>query len=523
MKGQLDEHPLVELIREISTARLTGALRLARERARMVLYFEDGAIIYAVSNLKPFRLTECLRRWGMIAESQAVAASSAMSDDEAAAALLASGAVTEEVLAELRARQVEDMLRPALLWTEGLWEFDARVRLTEAARLRLDAATLLVEAARRLPPAFVTSRFANPDETLFPIPAVPTNLMLSPEEGFVMSRVTEPLAVRELLALSGLTNTQTFVALYALVSSGTIRRGSEPRAFSDEELRDALALKDVTARVSAPQQATAPAAAGASPGQKSAQQPAEEFDEERELQNLFARLSNADSYYEVLGVRRSASSGEIKRAYYSLAKRFHPDKFRQHADTQLHARVESAFADIAQAYDTLKDDQQRATYDQSLKSKARQGGRVIPAQRTDAPWNKASDEKAQESESASATAQEAEKSFRRGRAALEQGAWKRAVGLLSEAAHLAPNNAEYRAYFGRALASDPKTRRQAEAEFQAAIAANGSNPLYHIFLAELYRDIGLHRRAQAELERALSLEPNNTEARRLLDSLLVKK
>lgn len=517
MKGQLHEHPLVELIREISTARLTGALRLARERARMVLYFEAGAVIYAVSNLKPFRLTECLRRWGMIAESQAT--SSAMSDDETAAALLASGAVTEEVLAELRARQVEDMLRPALLWTEGLWEFDARVRLTEAARVLVDAGTLLVEAARRLSPAFVTSRFTNPDETLFPIPDAPTNLMLNPEEGFVMSRVTEPLTVRELLSLSGLASTQTFVALYALVNSGTIRRGSEPRAFSDEELRDALALKDVTARMPAPQQATAHAA----PAQKSSQQPGEEFDEERELQNLFARLSNADSYYEVLGVRRSASSGEIKRAYYSLAKRFHPDKFRQHADTQLHARVESAFADIAQAYDTLKDEQQRAAYDQSLKTKARQGGRVGPAQRADAPWNKAaaSDEKAQQSESA--TAQEAEKSFRRGRAALEQGALKLAVGLLSEAARLAPNNADYRAYFGRALACDPKTRRQAETEFQAAIAANGSNPLYHIFLAELYRDIGLHRRAQTELERALSLEPNNAEARRLLDSLLVKK
>ena len=100
---------------------------------------------------------------------------------------------------------------------------------------------------------------------------------------------------------------------------------------------------------------------------------------------------------------------------------------------------------------------------------------------------------------------------------------KLALGLLSEAALVAPKNADYRAYFGRALASDAKTRRRAEMEFQAAIAIDGSNSLYHIFLAELYRDIGLHRRAQAELERALSIEPQNTEARRLLDSLIVKK
>ena len=357
MKGQLHEHPLVELIREISTARLTGALRLARERAKMVVYFDDGEIIYAISNLRVFRMSECLRRWGMIKESEIAAAAETVSDVETGAALVARGALTEEVLGELRARQLADMLRPAMLWIDGAWEFDARVRLTEDVRVQLGVSELLVEAARRLPQGFVVSRFSNPDEKLFPVPGTSANLTLNTEEGFVMSRVTETLTIRELLALSGLPSTQTFMALYALVNYGIVKRGGEPRAFKDEELQDAIALKSVSARVASAPTKTAEVV----PERKPQAAPAEEFDEERELQNLFARLSRADSYYEVLGVRRTAPSGEIKKAYYSHAKRFHPDKFRQHRDAQLHARVESAFAEIAQAYDTLKDSQQRAT------------------------------------------------------------------------------------------------------------------------------------------------------------------
>ena len=319
MKGQLHEHPLVELIREISAARLTGALRLARERAKMVVYFDDGEIIYAISNLRVFRMSECLRRWGMIKESEIAAAAETVSDVETGAALVARGALTEEVLGELRARQLADMLRPAMLWIDGAWEFDARVRLTEDVRVQLGVSELLVEAARRLPQGFVVSRFSNPDEKLFPVPGTSANLTLNTEEGFVMSRVTETLTIRELLTLSGLPSTQTFMALYALVNYGIVKRGSEPRAFKDEELQDAITLKSISARAATPKATKTAEAAPEKKPQTTTAQPAEEFDEERELQNLFARLGRADSYYEVLGVRRTASSGEIKKAYYSHA------------------------------------------------------------------------------------------------------------------------------------------------------------------------------------------------------------
>ena len=63
-------------------------------------------------------------------------------------------------------------------------------------------------------------------------------------------------------------------------------------------------------------------------------------------------------YYKTLGVEKTASAEEIKKAYRQLAKKYHPD---------LNKDDESAakkFKDVNEAYQILSDDQKRAQYDQ---------------------------------------------------------------------------------------------------------------------------------------------------------------
>lgn len=68
-------------------------------------------------------------------------------------------------------------------------------------------------------------------------------------------------------------------------------------------------------------------------------------------------MSNKRDYYEVLGVDRTASADEIKKAYRKLAVKYHPDK--NPGDKE----AEAKFKEVAEAYSVLSDSQKRQNYD----------------------------------------------------------------------------------------------------------------------------------------------------------------
>ena len=67
---------------------------------------------------------------------------------------------------------------------------------------------------------------------------------------------------------------------------------------------------------------------------------------------------NKRDYYEVLGVEKSASAEDIKRAYRKAAMKYHPD--RNPGDKT----AEEKFKEVGEAYEVLSDDQKRSRYDQ---------------------------------------------------------------------------------------------------------------------------------------------------------------
>ena len=497
MKGQLSSHPLAELIREISASRLSGALRLMRERAKALVYFEDGEVVRARSNLRVHRLAECARRWAAAAEARLSAVlTEAMTDEEAASALTSAGVLGADELAALAARQTEDVLRTALLWTDGEWSFEPRAQAGGQPAAKVDARPLLLEAARRLPPEFVGQRLLRGEETFAPADAPPEGVQILPAEAFVLLRLDAPQSLAELLAVSGLPEPDARQALYALALCGLVCREGWPRALPAESVLRAQARTPPAADAR-----TKPAVEEKRAAEPAAEPPPPDTFEE--LKALYA-LAEAESHYEVLGVAHSAPAAEIKRAYYALAKRFHPDRFRRDAGERTRARVDAAFGRISQAYEVLKDPAARAAYDLKEKERAqaaRQQTRTASPSQEQSPQYRAED------------------SFRLGLSALQHGNRLQAVMHFAEAARLVPREARYRAYYGHALGGDAATRRQAEAELKAAITLDGDNASYRVMLAQVYRDLGMRLRAEGELQRALSVDPASQEARRLLDSL----
>ena len=485
MEGQLSEHPLAELIREGINAKLSGALRLTRERVKVAVYLAEGSVIFAASNLRAHRLSETLKHDPSLKSFNFDRLPTTHSDDQLSAALVERGFLTSELLRGIRERQVTEVLRVALLWTNGTWAFDPKIRIAEDLRTPVDVDRLLLECGRHLPASFVATRVNRTNGSFSRSSRATGEAPLLPAEIFVLSRVAAPLTLTELTALGGVSVAETYGAIYALSLAGLLDRSNWPKALLIER-----------AKASQPK-------ASAKPPAKS-DDGTGEANEAGELNAFFARIDNAQDHYDVLDVGRLADVEEIKRAYHLLARRFHPDRFHQRK-AELRQRIEAAFARIAQAYETLSNESVRAAYDGKLKSKS--------------PATAPPDQNTQVKPPPVSKSANAESSFQRGLAAMEQNQRDLGLRLLAEATMLEPRAARYRAQYGYALIKEPGTRRIAETELQAAISLEPKNASYRVMLAELYKQLGLRRRAEGELERALVADPKNEAARTLLSNL----
>jgi len=192
-------------------------------------------------------------------------------------------------------------------------------------------------------------------------------------------------------------------------------------------------------------------------------------------------------YYQILEVPRDASEKDVKRAYHRLAREKHPDKGTTPEQIR---QLQEGFALISTAYNTLKDKEKRAEYDNRRRKeeagRMQEGG---PAPSASAP--------ATATGTAPAAGAAVKGGSSRERLAIAQRAYAKGVQLF--------NAGDY---------------TRACEFFDAAIKNNDSDAVYHVKLGlSLMRSHQGFNRAVTAIQRAVELDPYNVDHRLALGEI----
>jgi len=188
-------------------------------------------------------------------------------------------------------------------------------------------------------------------------------------------------------------------------------------------------------------------------------------------------------HYETLGVPRTASTAEVRKAYLVIARERHPDRF---TDTAEKRQAQELFQKATEAFNTLTNERARAEYDLEL---------TKPKLTT--PADVAAD------------------AYARGVQQLEARDLAGAVELLRQAVYLMPQEARYHGALGHALSQDPRTAREAVQALEQAAQLAPGNAHVHLDLAAVLERQGLSIRARRAAEAALRLAPTDPVVQRI--------
>ncbi|HXH28578.1 MAG TPA: DnaJ domain-containing protein, partial [Candidatus Polarisedimenticolia bacterium] len=208
-------------------------------------------------------------------------------------------------------------------------------------------------------------------------------------------------------------------------------------------------------------------------------------DLEAEIMQRFERMRDQD-LYQVLEVLPSATADDIRRAYYALARKFHPDKFVRE---EVKSKAEKAFGHITEAYSTLSRDDTRKKYDED--QALRKGPRK------------------QETVDASDMAR---MNYKHGKEMFDRGKFGEALSFLQNACDQDPKKAEYFQLLALTQAKNPRWKKEAESNFLKAIQLDPTRAEAYAQLGSLYAHGGLHSKAREKFQQALQWDPANEEA-----------
>ena len=330
---------IVDLFREIAINNRSGLLRLTSGRVIKAIFFEEGIPVHGISNQSNEQIDFVLLNRGLTTQTQLDQAKElAGQPNKLGQTLVKTGVLDKAQLEAVTADLARSIILSVFGWIKAESAFDERVRAVHDVKVRWSAADCILEGVRAAASQPRVAQMLAPEDATVSRPMTQSKLAssgnLTPAESYILSRVEGPMQASELGDLTGLGDEETQKALCALIAIGLLTTGADN--YGSEEAAKEVAAAEI----------------------------------EDDIDRHIDFFSHAD-YYEILGVARQTGTSEIKAAYYKLAKKYHPDRYRQPEHADLRAKLDSLFSHISQAWDTLGDATRRLHYDDQLRKTGR--------------------------------------------------------------------------------------------------------------------------------------------------------
>jgi len=454
-------------LRDIFFNKKTGRLVYKRADIAKYFFFENGAIIQVKTNQPDERIGEILYKLERIPnEAHARIEEYIEPDKNIGEVLKTRGMVSEDDLAEALDHQV----RESVLNAFGSFDAEIEFQTTEsfgakAEEARVSVPLLIEYGIRRMRPnpalqAFLAGRT--------PVLARKTYAyLLTAEEKDILEKIDGKDTPDVILRALTIPPDQFWKSLYLFFCLGVVDLAGEAAVAPPPDPRTRLR----SAREShsdVPQQIA----------------------EVLTLRDMLPSMT----LYQILDIPKTASDEDIKKAYFQMARRFHPDRFDRGMAADFKPQIDEVFDSITHAYRVLSNRDSRRTYD------AKAG--PVAAQ-----------------EDAQDILKKADVRFRQGKTLHGQGRFDEAITFLEEAVRMRRDKADYYLLLAMCESKLPAYIKKSEQDFLKAIELEPWNPEGYVGLGLLYKTEGMQTRAIKLFEKALEADPDHTAAREALDDL----
>ena len=210
----------------------------------------------------------------------------------------------------------------------------------------------------------------------------------------------------------------------------------------------------------------------------------------------------------MLGVEPGCSDDEVKRAYITLAKRYHPDANRDKRLHDLHDMLEAIMIRVGEAWEVIGEAKSRASYE-------RRAGIVRRGSSGPSDATGAGDATGSLPQVETGGYVPPEEILFRARRLLTQARYWDAIQILESALPaMEPRSQQHRGrlMLARAYSKNPNWLRRAEETLQQLTREDPTNADAHYELGLVYKTGGFPARAHAMFRRALELRPGHKEA-----------